>query len=642
VAARIGRAAWPLATLAAAAVAALAWAFQLPQEPSTLLDASYQVVLGRAAHDGLVVGRDLVFTYGPLAWLVFRIQNPVSYPAFVAATVAFSVVTAALWMTLARRSAWPAWSALALFVALVVVLPWPERRIYAFFVLLVAYLYDERGPRHPLLFGAATVLVALLGLAKFTLFALGLGLYLILAASDLARRRLEGLCWLLVLLVTWPLAWLATYGSLDGYLAFVTTSMEVSRGVNAGMQLPGPPLEVLLVVLLAVPSLALTVFAGRRELGTALARLAGLGLLCLVVFKHAFVRHDIHALLAWSTLLALNTTYLVAGTHLRRSRAAALVAMRIGLVAASLAGLAWWSWLPGRWPLEADVRDAVLFLPDELRRAGRFVTGEEPARFEAAWNDAMAAIRAQHPLPDLDGSVDFYGNDQTLAVAYDLDYRPRPVFQGYLATTEPLLALNAGHLASRGADTLVFALPTVDARLPSTIEGPSWPVLLSHYAVERQGDAVLLRRREPPGQVTRTPLGTVQVQVGQAIAVPEVPAGTLVWAEVTLPPSLAGRVIRTLWKAPLVHLTPQLEGHAAPLHAAVPGMMAAGFILSPFVADAADFATLADALGRGAIPLPPVTSFRLDAPSPAQFGPITVVFEAMTITPPGTAAVSGR
>jgi hypothetical protein len=631
-----------MAVLSATAFAALPWAFEAAEAPSTVLDPSYQVVLGQAASRGFVAGRDLVFTYGPLAWLVFSIHDPVTYEGFVVGSVVLAGIVTCLFMALARRSTWPPWLAVAVFMPLVLVLSTPERRIHCLAVLLVAYLYDERAPRSAWLVGATTVVIGVLGLAKFTIFVLGFGLYGLLAVSDLARGRLGGILWLLVLEAIWPLAWLATYGSLAGFVDFISTSIEVSRGVNAGMQWPGPPIEVVLALGLALPSLALAAISGRREWMPMLSRLASLGLVWALVFKHAFVRHDIHALMAWSALVAVNVVFLVAGTDVRalRRRGRGMLVARLGLVVASVIGLAWWSELPNRQPLDVDVALAVRSLPESAQRAGRFLIGEEQTSLRTTWDAAMAGIRAQSPLPPITGTVDFYGNDQALAIAHDVAWRPRPVFQSYLATTERLLALNADHLARRGADTLLFAMPPIDGRLPATIEGPSWPVLLSRYVVgEQSADALTLQRREPPGRVERAPLATIETRIGWGfVPVPEVPAGSLVWARITIPPSKRGRLIRTLWKAPIVYIHPELPGYPPQSFALVPEIAAAGFVLSPWVGNVADFATLANALGDGPIRLPAMTNFRIETESPAQFGPITIVFERMTITPPGVLA----
>jgi hypothetical protein len=641
--ARIARATWPITALVAAVLAAVPWAFQTPQPPSAALDASYQVAIGQASRLGLVMGRDLVFTYGPLGSLLFSIQAPTTYAQFVVGTLALALVFACLFMALARRSAWPPVLALLVFVGLVLAMSLPERRVYALAVLLLAYLYDERAPRSPLLVGAATVLVGVLGLAKFTLFALGLGLYGILALADLVRRRLDGAVWLLVLVIVWPLGWLAVYGSLDGFLTFVSTSSEVSRGHNASHGVPGPHAEVTQYLVLLAPSLALAVATSGRSRAALLAHLASLVGFGLVVFKHAFVRHDVHALIGWSTLVAVNTVALVAGTERaglrgpRRTLGGVLLAARLALVVASVVGLGWWSTLPQRRRLVTDVVTAIREVPASLERAGRLATGSERPRLEAAWDDAMAQARDATPLPPIAGGVDLYGGEQTLLFANHLDWRPRPVFQSYLAYTQPLLDLNATHLARHGADTVLFALRPIDRRLPATFEGPSWPVILSRYAVDgTAGGYLLLHRHTPPGRVERTPLGAVETGFDRRVPVPVVAAGELVWARITVPPSAWGQLAAAAWKPARVFA--QLEGVARRPKRGfrlVPEMAAAGFALSPFVDDTTDFAALADALPDGTIPLPRVTALRLRTAHPGEFGPVSITFERMRIVPPG-------
>jgi hypothetical protein len=401
--------------------------------------------------------------------------------------------------------------------------------------------------------------------------------------------------------------------------------------------------EVILFLVLAATSLLVAAPLGRRASAASLALLASLAFLLFLVFKHGFVRHDVHALAAWATLFATSMVTLVSRTDLRsrpragaRPRSAhALLAARLVVGAAALVCLGSWSELPERRPLGAEVTTAVVELPRAVRRAIALLFGDGHRRFEVEWSHQLAAIAAANPIPSVTGPVDLYGSEQTLVVAHGLDWRPRPVFQSYSAYTPWLLNLNARHVEERGAGTLLFALRPQDGRLPAAVDGPSWPVILSHYVVgERAGGYLALRRMEPPGRVRRTLLAERTVSFDEVVEVPQVPPGALVWAEIEVPPSTIGRLVSVVWKPPIVYIRPLTDDGVEHFYSLPPEISEAGFILSPFIQTTDDVAALAAALPDGPIPLPVVQSFRMTTARAADFGPISVRFERMTIAPP--------
>ena len=51
-------------------------------------------------------------------------------------------------------------------------------------------------------------------------------------------------------------------------------------------------------------------------------------------------------------------------------------------------------------------------------------------------------------------TVDVFGYGQSLAIANDLNYTPRPIFQGYSAYTPALVKANADFYRSAGAPSM--------------------------------------------------------------------------------------------------------------------------------------------------------------------------------------------
>lgn len=94
-------------------------------------------------------------------------------------------------------------------------------------------------------------------------------------------------------------------------------------------------------------------------------------------------------------------------------------------------------------------------------------------------------LRQQAPLPRVAGAVDLYSMGQDYLFASGLSYCPRPIIQSYSACTPELARLNTAWLRSgQAAPNLFFAIQSVDERIPSRVDGLSWPELLTLYDIK--------------------------------------------------------------------------------------------------------------------------------------------------------------
>src|SRR5438105_1953225 len=96
---------------------------------------------------------------------------------------------------------------------------------------------------------------------------------------------------------------------------------------------------------------------------------------------------------------------------------------------------------PVRWiraPAETSghVEFALSQCGQNIVAARRDVT--DPSRLHREWETARAQVRAENPLPidKITGSVDVYPHRQNVVLAYDLNYRPRPVISSPVATSQ--------------------------------------------------------------------------------------------------------------------------------------------------------------------------------------------------------------
>ena len=79
-------------------------------------------------------------------------------------------------------------------------------------------------------------------------------------------------------------------------------------------------------------------------------------------------------------------------------------------------------------------------------------------------------------------SVDVFGHEQAIALLNDLNYQPRPVFQGYSAYTPFLVARNRDfYLGPTAPAFVILKYQTVDDRLAAEDDAGALEVILRNY-----------------------------------------------------------------------------------------------------------------------------------------------------------------
>ena len=210
----------------------------------------------------------------------------------------------------------------------------------------------------------------------------------------------------------------------------------------------------------------------------------------------------------------------------------------------------------------------------------------------------LAEVRRQFPVPALNGTVDFYFWNQTAILAAGLQYCPRPVFQSYSAYAPALERWNAAHLVGGQApDNILLTMQTVDARFPSLDDGLSWPEILTRYdVVQAAPDCVQLKHSSQPRTYQLTPIASKNLMFGETFS--NIPTQGLIWAQLNIDPTLSGKLHSLLYKPAPLYMKVLLRRGDWTCRI-VPEMARCGFLLSPFVKDTQEFASLASAKWDG-------------------------------------------
>jgi len=171
-----------------------------------------------------------------------------------------------------------------------------------------------------------------------------------------------------------------------------------------------------------------------------------------------------------------------------------------------------------------------------------------------------------------------------------LDYRPRYQFQEYLAFTRHLIEANRRSLVDRGPDFLLFRPDSIDGRFPTMPEGPLWPDILAAYApVSDDGDLLLMRRREASLGNLLGPETSRTVSFGEPVTIPE----GAQFIRVNIDKTLFGRLVDVLFRPPLMWMRVTLADGIAWRSRIIPAIAREGFLISPTVVNARDFARVA-------------------------------------------------
>jgi hypothetical protein len=565
--------------------------------PSNALDPSWMMVVQRAFADGWQFGRDIIFTYGPLGFITV----PQFYPGLYGIALGFWLLfygAFAAGFCLLYRTASAAKLALLLAVSVLVTLSWAHDGPW-FASCLVLFLLARKGERgSTAVAGILAALLATAALIKTSCLFLALPSMIL---ADIARYRRNKALPLFtpVFGAAFTIAYVAAGQSLVSLGAYFVSAFEISRGYGEAMQTYGSLAELAIFAFAAgIFCLAVvrTEFA-RRPTPDALLMTAMLTGFLFVIAKTGFVRHDVgHAMIPWTALTLAALAYLGEASNERRASISAMLLTAIIALGATFVCLTYVAGAreTARTAPAAEILagDLTAEIRDDATTIANVLFGDQLARFDAAYQAQLAQIRSQNPLPPLGGTADIFGVKQAIMAA-GAEYRPRPIFQGYSVYTPYLIELNRASVTGPLApETIVFDIATVDGRYPALDEGALWPDLLRAYdTVAFINGHAILKRRATPRSVRLDDLHAGNIRFGQEMDVSSWVDG-LLWLEMDFQPTFFGRVRSFLFKPPLLMITVTTDAGNTQRFRVVPGMTGSGFLLSPLIESADQFALL--------------------------------------------------
>jgi hypothetical protein len=502
------------------------------------LDPSWAYGLNVLPQTEFLIGRDVVFTSGPLGYLISPLDIGANLVQAAWLWIATQLLVAAVglyhYLRHRRLEALAAF-AVAYLVAMSFGIPFDYR------LLLILGLLLSVPPRDGTAWRVFSALAGLLGgFLLFTKSIVGFGALLMLAVATvvwLLRRdaRIRDL-----LVTPWGsyAAVVLTVAAtlMDGipnFIHWVGGLVESARGYSVSMSAEQPTVLIVLGVGAFLVYLAgVEVF--RRLDGSMFAVGALFVGGAVAAFKHSYVRHGGRFLFAF--LLGAVAIVLLTAS----SRRLVLIGSAAFIVLVPLAAIAsvhegcicpWRAGGLGPTKGWENLR-TLAELPSARRRLG--AASEEnlvPFHLPPEW---LAQIGG--------GTVDVIPSELSLIEADRLRWVPNPVLQTYTAFTPDLDRRTARHFRRDDApDFLLVQFVEIDGRHPMWGAPLLWRAILSNYEpapVMQQDWIALLRRRATPQPLELTPIGRADVRMGEWIDIPS--DGRLVFGRITLRETLPG------------------------------------------------------------------------------------------------------
>lgn len=566
-----------------------------PLMPVNGLDKSWMMAMNQGVVQGLVFGRDIIFTFGPYASIYTELYHPATDKLMVLGSSFLGLSYALLLLLLGKDEKIYKLMLYGIFLACFI-----DSRDALFFscpliISLVVYrmtLPDDHSLHlhfaKPIEYCFALLfsLLGLLPLIKGSLLP-NCAITAALCSAILWLRGNKSLACMSLGIpgVSCALLWRFSGQSISALPSFFWNMRQIISGYTEAMAFPGDMREC---VIYALASVLMILFIGRTARGPKSSKwylCISYSLFLFIAFKSGFVRHDEwHNITAATSILAASLLLIF------------VLDGKSSLLPLAMAALVWAYVGGGTVQTIADGISQNLRGTFERVSAGARIRFRENGGLQKRYGEHLAAISAKFPIPRMAGTTDIYSFNQSWILASGNTWAPRPVTQSYSAYTPELAELNLRHLQDANApDNIVFRLEPIDGRLPSLEDGLSWPTLINDYSVRKlERQSAYLQKRTTLNN-SSPPAGddfyNGRHKLGQEVTLPE--SSDPLFANIDIQPTFPGRILSALFKPPELHITMRLRDGRVANYRVISNMMKTDFLITPLVKYTEEFALLA-------------------------------------------------
>jgi len=557
-----------------------------PQMPREGLDPSWVFGMNQAIGQGLVLGRDIVFTFGPYASIYTMTFHPATDHLMVWGGGYLGLSFFVVAFLNFRATKWHLRVGLLFVLAAIM---YSRDPLFFFYPLLVGiYLYKEIssggiGQSYSksfylllfIMFSPLGLLPLIKGSALVACFAI-----IVFCCVLLFRKRnwlpLAIIC--ISPVISTALFWILADQPLSALPEYFHSMVPIISGYTAAMSSPGNVNELVFYLTVGAGMLLFLFLDLKEDLYNKSVVVLMFFVVLFLSFKAGFVRHDGHAIIPGTMILLLS---ILLGTLICRKRAS------IVLLAAFLV----WGYIDAN-----HIKTSTRQITDNIKSTylnswhgfkSRIVDKE---KLGESFEERLKELKQRENLPLLNGTTDIYSYGQTSLFASGNKWNPRPIFQSYSVYTPKLAEKNKLHIRGNNRpDNIFFNIQPIDGRAPSIEDGASWPVLISNYQPARiLKDTLLLKKRNSNYNLTYISKETHSL--GEKIDLPS--SGGVIFAKVSISPTLIGRIFNILFKTSQLEIKYTMENGSEHTYRFIPNMAEQGFIISPLIENVKEFGLL--------------------------------------------------
>jgi hypothetical protein len=557
-------------------------------------DTSWQGALSYFAFKKLQFGKDVIFTYGPLGYITtdtywgYLLASRVGFELLLKGVFALLMAVQALRLRPVLRSCF--------IVNIAFFSPTSLDAVYLFAIVLSACYVIESRLSSLLTLGMA-VLFAVISLTKFTFSLLCVASLLTVTGYALTKRKwLRATGLVATYLVCVCSLWCLNGQRPSGVLPLLRGACEVASGYAEAMSM-NPPWSwfwISLGALLLGGSLLIGLACASKEKDRDLAILLVLGAGLFLAWKEGVVRADpphLYALFAY-VLFVVPAAWAVFRPPARHRR----LLLGMTLIALVSPYVLLFLFRPEALPASLSATSAGI-----IQNVTAFV---HPSDFRATLDGALSRMKQENALPGMkrligQESVDVFGHEQAIALLNDLNYQPRPVFQGYSAYTPFLVARNRDfYLGPTAPSFVIFKYQTVDDRLAAEDDAGALEVILRNYEPVGTEKKYLLWKRKavssPPAPHRLLREGTATWGDPLPLLSDQYP----LWIEVEIGSTWLGKLREFLYRPTVIAMTVETVHHDTEYYRLVRRLARSGFMVNPALRNLNDLTEMYRAPGN--------------------------------------------
>lgn len=571
--------------------AGLIFLFTLPSTGTIIwpgLDNSYAMAFNYFFASGVQIGRDILFTYGPLGFLEWPQPqgNNLLYANVIYSAVHLAFVVCLLWLGMMGRSLRGQAGAIVLVLFLSYLL---SAFMYLKLVFLVAVLLLLHFvTRHIGLFAAAVSLTALALLIRSTYGILSL-LMLFSYSAYLAytQRQIKFVAGAIagVSAIT-AATWLVIYGNLAGLFSYLKGIQEFSSGNSSAMTL-NPQNNWLALAAFAGLLIYLPFSARQKE---AYVVCVTFGLSVVAYLKYALSREGWSLNYFFVYILVAFSIFILFVPKVRKRHYAIMLAALVlfGINMRKAADLSPFGYIRSQVKNNYENRNTVDIVKALInyKDLARVLLAESEKRLEPQkLSEQTRAIIGKH-------TVDAYPYELSYVIANGFNWNPRPIIQSYISYTPYLDQQNALFFQSaKTPDYLLWEAPqgdiqadSIDSRYVLNDEPLTMFEILGRYSpLALDGKVVIMKNNGRQGFMPPQNVGVDSPQWGAWIKVPKLPDCAALRSRLGFSRTLAGKLKRAVYKEEEFYVEYKLENGSILKHRFVIDNAVSGIWASPYV-----------------------------------------------------------